>query len=190
MIAAVVLAAGTSSRMGRPKQLLPVGGKPLLLHAVDAVHGAGCSPVIVVLGAHAERIEPLLDRSTVTIVQHDGWANGMGSSIAAGVEALAQGEPPAGVVLTTCDQPGITAAVIARLIDGFDGTPGRRVAAEYAGTVGVPALFERSLLPELARLEGDRGARSVLTAAPERLVRIPWEEGAVQVNTPDDYAAL
>lgn len=191
MIAAVILAAGESSRMaGRAKQLLRWGGRPLIRVVVDAAAGAGCRPVIVVLGARAERIGEEIAGLPVEVVTHPGWSKGMGSSIAAGIgHLLSAAHPVRGALLLTCDQPRISSVVIGGLIDAFDDVEGRRVACEYAGTVGVPALFERSLFDELLLLRGDRGAKSLLLRDPDKLVRVPWPEGVENLNTPGDYEA-
>ncbi len=191
MIAAVILAAGGSTRFGgRPKQLLAWRGRPLIRVVADAALEAGCRPVIVVLGAHAEAVGAGIEGLPVEIVSHTGWAEGVGSSIRAGFRRLLAAPPEVqGALVLTCDQPRISAAVIGRLIGAFDGAAGGRVACEYSGTVGVPALFERSLFGDLTALGGDRGARSVLLRDPDRLVRVPWPEGAENLNTPEDYRA-
>jgi len=192
MIAAVVLAAGASSRMrGAAKPLLRFGGRPLIRIVVEAAIGAACRPVIVVLGARADAVRAELAGAPVEIVLHPGWREGMGSSIRAGIGRLIAGPGrPRGALLLTCDQPRIAPEVIRKLTAAFDGSAGRRVACTYAGTVGVPALFERSLFEDLATLTGDRGAKPLLLRDPEKLVRVAWPEGADNVNTPEDYRAL
>lgn len=183
MIGAVILAAGGSRRLGRPKQLELYAGTPLLTRAVDAAEGAGCRPIVVVLGAYAERIRPLVAARDVQVVFNPLWEMGMGGSIASGIAALIPLQEVEAAVIMTCDQPGITAAVVADLRGAYDGRPRRSVASEYAGTVGVPALFERSWFGELSRLEGDRGARSVLLAEPDSLLRVPCPAGALDLDS-------
>ena len=192
MIAAIILAAGESSRMrGRAKPLLRFGGRPLIRVVVDAALEAGCRPVIVVLGDRAEAIRAEIAKLPIEIVTHPDWSEGMGSSIGAGIgHLLPAPREVRGALLLTCDQPRISSAVIGELTDVFDAVEGRRVACEYAGTVGVPALFERSLFRDLLILRGDRGAKRLLLRDPAKLVRVPWAQGAENINTPEDYQAL
>jgi molybdenum cofactor cytidylyltransferase len=184
VIAGVVLAAGGSSRLGSPKQLVQVKGRTLLAHAADCCLSAGCEPVFVVLGASLETIEPTLSGLPVTVVVHSGWREGLASSIRAGISALP--EEVEALVLATCDQPLLEPDVVRRLIAGFDGAPGRMVACEYDGTVGVPALFGRDRFEELIRLRGDSGARQLLRRNPGSVVRVPWSGGAFDVDLPSD----
>jgi molybdenum cofactor cytidylyltransferase len=191
MTAAVVLAAGGSSRMGRPKLLLRYRGRSLLRRTVDAALAAGCRPVIVVLGAAAERMEMELRGLKVEAVHNDEWRRGIGGTIARGIATLrSHGESVRAALLLACDQPMISEVVVGRLIEAFDGSRGGIVACEYSGTVGVPALFERSHFERLGGLSGDRGAKSILLKKGERVVRVPWPEGAVDIDSPADYEAL
>lgn len=188
MIGAVLLAAGGSARMGRAKQLLRLGPRSLLRRSVDAAMEAGCRPVIVVLGAEAERMIDEVGSLPVTVAVNENWCEGMASSIRIGVEALNATEPRAeAALLLVCDQPHLSAEPLRRLCEAFDGREGRRVACEYAGTVGVPALFHRSLFGRLTHLQGDRGAKSLLLEAGENLVTVSWPEGSTEIDRPADY---
>lgn len=186
MIGAVVLAAGASTRMGRPKAVATWRGETFVRRAVKAAGEGGCEPIVVVVGADAEQVRPALRKVRAEVVPNPDWRQGMGSSIARGVAALMPRTDLRAVLVLTCDQPRIEASVVTRLREAFDGRPRRRVASAYAGVLGVPALFERSLFPELAGLRGDRGARSVLLAEPELVVAIPWPEGALDVDREED----
>jgi len=190
VIAAVVLAAGASSRLGRPKQLVAFRGRSLLRGAVEAALGAGCSPVVVVLGAQADRMRRELESLEVRAVVNPAWREGMGTSVRAGVHELAAAaEEIDAAVLTGCDQPGLSAEVLSRLIEAYRGRvdPTATMAAcAYAGVLGVPALFARGEFGRLATLEGDRGARDLLRERADRVVRVPWPRGAIDVDTPDD----
>jgi molybdenum cofactor cytidylyltransferase len=189
MIAALILAAGGSSRMGRPKQLLSFRGRPLLRRAIDAAVEGGCRPVIVVTGAHASLIEAELGALPVEFCVNEDWREGLAGSIRRGMKALrSRAEEPRAVLMMTCDQPLVSARLVGRLCKAFDGARGRMVACEYAGTVGVPALFERSCFDRLLALEGDSGAKSLLLADPGMLLRYPWPEGARDIDRPADYA--
>ena len=148
MIGAIILAAGGSSRMGRAKQLLRLGRRSLLRRSVDSALEAGYRPVVVVLGAEAARARSQVDDLPVTVAVNERWHQGMAASIRIGVEALSEAGPRAeAVLMLVCDQPHLSAEQLLRLRDAFDGREGRCVACEYAGTVGVPALFPVALRP-------------------------------------------
>jgi molybdenum cofactor cytidylyltransferase len=191
MIAAVILAAGESARFGRPKQLLAYRGRTLLRHVVECAVDGGCDPVIVVLGARADELRPELEATAAEPVLNAGWREGIGSSVRAGVEAVESRRSEASaVLLLTCDQPRITPELVQRLGERFGAGQALIVACEYAGTVGVPALFHRSLYPELRALSGSVGAKPVLEHHREDLVRVPWPEGAIDIDLPEDYERL
>ena len=185
MIAAVVLAAGASSRLGRPKALVPFEGRPLIRVAVTAATDGGCRPVLVVLGSDAETIRQSVGDSAVQYVINEDWREGMASSIRAGIRAL--GAPaPDGVLLLACDQPHLTPDIVRELCGRFGQGGVSAVACAYAGTIGIPALFGRSRFDELLELRGDRGARSVLERNPECLATLDWPSGAFDVDRPQD----
>jgi molybdenum cofactor cytidylyltransferase len=179
----IILAAGNSSRLGEPKQLVRLqGGKTLLERAVRVASGAGCAPIVVVLGANADRILRQCDLAGVETVLHEDWAHGMASSLRVGVAALA--EAVEAVIVMTCDQPAVTPEHLRELIlvCGRE-TQAQRVAIAsfYAGRNGVPACFPASMIPHLLHLEGDQGARTLLMNAPA--VALPG--GEVDVDTPE-----
>ncbi|MDR7554221.1 MAG: nucleotidyltransferase family protein [Armatimonadota bacterium] len=187
--AAVVLAAGASTRMGRPKLALPVGGVPMLRRVAEAAAASRCGEVVVVLGgAHAAAYRPLLDGLPVRVVENPDPGEGMGSSIRVGVAAIS---PEAtGVVILLADQPLVTAAIIDQLVETAVAGGHRIVASAYRGVVGPPAYFDRALFLELLTLEGDRGARSVIERYPQQGVALPLpEEAAVDVDVPEDLPA-
>lgn len=185
MISAVVLGAGSSTRMGRPKLALPVRGVPMIRRVAEVALASRCGEVVMVLGTHAGVYRPLLDGLHVRIVQNPDPEEGMGSSIRVGVEAVASDAQ--GLVLLLADQPFVTPEIIDRLIDTA-ATDGRRiVASAYAGTVGPPAYFHRALFLELLTLEGDRGARSVIEAYPkEGMALLLADADAADIDTDDD----
>jgi molybdenum cofactor cytidylyltransferase len=191
LIAAIILAAGESARLGRPKQLLPFRGRSLLRHVIDCATEGGCDPVLVVLGARAEEMRAELEGSAAQRVLNAAWRQGIGSSVRTGVAAVRQRWPAASaVLLLTCDQPRITPQLVRRICDRFDRADARIVACEYAGTIGVPALFERSLFPELLALPGTTGAKPVLEAHPTEVVRLAWPDGAEDIDRPEDLRLL
>lgn len=188
-VAAVILAAGASSRMGSPKQTLRYRGESLLRRAALAALGAGCRPVVVVTGAHAELSRRELEGLGVREAFNPYWETGMASSVRAGVEALA-GADADGVVLMLCDQPHVTAEVISGLVAAHRATLRSVVASAYGGGFGVPALFGRTLFAELAQLEGAAGARQVIKRHASEAHFLPFPGGETDVDTPDDFSRL
>jgi molybdenum cofactor cytidylyltransferase len=187
----VLLAAGASTRMGRPKQLLAFRGRTLLRGAAEGALASLCHPVVVVLGANAETIHPELHGLPLETVVNDAWAEGMGSSVRAGIAALEAVADVDSAVVMLCDQPFVTAGVIDRLVAAHART-GRPIAAsEYEEALGVPALFHRSLFPALRALPGSAGARQLIARHPRsEVARVPLAHGAVDVDTPSDYGRL
>ncbi|MET0626155.1 MAG: nucleotidyltransferase family protein [Pyrinomonadaceae bacterium] len=191
VVGAVVLAAGSSSRMGRPKQLLRFGGETLLRRAAHAALGAGCDPVVVVTGAHAAQTRGELRGLGVIEVENLLWETGMGSSVRAGVEALLEAHAEAAaVVLMLCDQPLVNADVVAGLVAAHRETGLDVVASQYGGSFGVPALFGRALFGELTRLEGQAGAKQVIKRHASSAHFVPFHGGEIDVDTPDDFSRL
>ena len=179
MIAALVLAAGGSQRHGSPKQLETLDGESWIRRTVRLALEAGCTPVRVVTGAHAQRVSAELHEvGGVETVHHPGWQAGMGSSIAAGIQTFYNEPSIRAALLLTCDQTGLSLAVVRKVCDAFDGVGFRTVASAYAGTVGIPALFERGWFERLGTLTGDRGAKSLLLERPDLRIDIDWPQGA------------
>jgi molybdenum cofactor cytidylyltransferase len=190
-VGAVVLAAGSSSRMGSPKQTLQFRGESLLRRAALAALDAGCRPVIVVTGAYAELSRRELDGLEVREVLNPHWETGMASSIRMGVEELVGAEPDAdAAVLMLCDQPHVTARVVSGLVAAHRATGRPVVASTYGGSFGAPALFGRTLFAELARLEGAAGAKQVIKKHAAEAHFISFRSGEVDVDTPDDFSRL
>lgn len=186
-----ILAAGASTRMGEPKQLLEVRGKPLLLHTVEAALASTAWPIVVVLGAHAEKIRPILAPYPVLITENPAWSEGMAASIRAGVTTLQQfSRGLDAALIALCDQPGFSTDTIARLV-AVQRTSGRSIAAaHYAGRHGAPALFLREHFPTLTALTGEEGARALLNDDPSRVASVDLPELALDLDTPADVAAL
>ena len=186
-IAALILAAGSATRMGRLKQLLPFRGKTLLQHAIDQATHAGFDPVVVVVGAQADTVAAAIGSAPVKIVRNDAWETGMGSSVAAGTRPLQQCDV-AGVAILLADQPLVTARHLREMVSLLDGS--NIVAAEYGGTLGVPAFFPRQMFTALASLAPEAGARHILRTASASVSAYPLPEAAIDIDTPDDLAAL
>jgi molybdenum cofactor cytidylyltransferase len=206
LIAGVVLAAGGASRFGSPKQLAELDGVPLLQHAVDAVLAVpAVEPVVVVLGAEAERVREAVDldgagterqlpRAATTLraarpVVCPGWAEGMAASLRCGVAAIGD---PDWVIVTLGDQPRVTAQVIAAIADAAAGAEPDvdAVRAMYDGVPGHPVALSRAMLPRVAQLRGDVGARELLGQATVRTFEAGHLCDPVDVDTPEELEGL
>ncbi|HMJ62342.1 MAG TPA: nucleotidyltransferase family protein, partial [Bryobacteraceae bacterium] len=182
--AAVILAAGAATRMGKLKQLLPYCEKTLIEHAVEQALAAGFDPVIVVVGAEADSVRAALASRPVLLVENSLWQLGMGSSIAAGVGALPEAHA---VAILLADQPLVEARHLREMQALLDSADAPVVAAQYNGTLGVPALFKRELFEALRSLDPATGARGLLR---ERAAPFPLPEAAMDIDTPEDFAEL
>lgn len=178
MIPAIILAAGAGRRMGGPKALLPVAGGTLLQRIVRTALGAGCHPVIAVVGDwDPGPLEP-----GVTLVHNRAAAEGMASSIRAGTAALPA--TSAAALLLAVDQPAVDVDLLRRLLALAGAAPERPAACAYGGSLGIPAVLPRHLFPDLLALRGDRGAKAILQR--ENATTLPFPEGESDLDTPED----
>lgn len=187
-IGAVILAAGASSRMGRPKQSLLFEGESLLKRAAVAALNANCRPVITVIGANAEvSRQELAGLQTIEVFNTD-WRAGMGTSVSTGFRHLVEADPATdAAVLLLCDQPFVTTEVLSRLVAAYR-TSGRPiVASEYGDSFGPPALFAKTVFSELIRLSGASGAKKVIKKHAPNIQLVPFPQGLVDLDTPADY---
>lgn len=186
----IILAAGNSSRLGQPKQLLEYQGKTLLQRTVDEVLSLNAAEVVVILGSNHAMIskETILNGTTV-LVNHR-WQTGMASSIQAGIGHLLANGKIESALLTLCDQPHVNCSLLAELIktQQINGKP--IVASAYEGTVGVPAVFSREMFPALLSLEGQEGAKKLIADNPQLLETIAFPKGIVDIDTLEDYRKL
>jgi len=190
-VVAIILAAGSSSRLGQPKQLLMVDGEALLQRGIRIAREAGAEPVFVVLGAHRESIEKSIDFGTAAIVVNERWEDGIGSSVRAGVEAVRSGvSDDAGVLFLTCDQPRVTVRHLRQMMDRFSDSPEAAVASVYAGARGIPAIFPLAAFAELCALQGDKGARGLLLNSPWPVIEVSLEGGEIDIDRPEDLTQL
>lgn len=177
--------------MGMPKQLIEVRGRPLVARAAQAALEAPVWPVIVVLGAHAERIRPVLAKLPVLTVENPAWPEGMGSSIRCGIASLGEfSRDLDGAVLALCDQPAFSAEAIRRLIRAQQETGLKIAAARYCGRNGAPALFSREHFPKLLSLTGEEGARTLLNRSPDLVASVEMPELELDLDTPADCERL
>jgi molybdenum cofactor cytidylyltransferase len=187
----VILAAGGSSRLGRPKQLLEYRGQSLLRHVAEVAAGSVCRPIVVVLGAQASQLDAELRGLPLHVAENRQWARGMATSLRCGLETLAATDGGNGaVVILLCDQPLVSVGTINAMVDASQTAGKRIIASEYAGVMGVPALFDRSLFPELLALNGEEGARRVIARHADDVHGIPFPGGAVDIDTPQDRERL
>lgn len=186
-IGAVILAAGASSRLGRPKQLLQHRGQSLVRRTAVEALGAGLSPIAVVAGAEHERIEAELRGLAVLVVPNEDWSRGIGTSIGAGVETLTDCDA---VIILACDQPHVDAKLLRRLMETQERTGKPMVGSAYSNTLGVPALFARAYFAKLCSLPAQQGAKALLSAQPNDLAEIDFPEGAIDIDTLADCRML
>jgi molybdenum cofactor cytidylyltransferase len=186
VIAAVVLAAGASTRFGSQKLLAEAQGAPLVRRTVEQVLAAGLDEIVVVLGREAQAVHAALDEMQVRFVVNPDFRAGMSTSLRSGIRGLATTVEAAIVVLG--DQPGISASTILRLIEEYRRSGQPIVVPVYAGTRGNPVLFDASVFPELASVAGDQGGREVIGRDPSRVatVSLPFAMPA-DVDTVEDY---
>ena len=173
--------------MGQLKQLLPFGSGTLLSHAVDVAREAGFEPIVAIVGAQAERVEESIRSFPVEIVHNPDWKLGMGSSISTGMKRIETSNARE-VAILVGDQPQITAAHLIQMRKLFESVPAAAIAAEYNGTLGVPAIFKRELFGRLAELPPEAGAKSILLDPELNVVRYQLPEAAVDIDTPEDFA--
>jgi molybdenum cofactor cytidylyltransferase len=187
----VMLAAGGSARLGRPKQLLPYGGRSLLRHAAEMAVASVCRPITVVLGAHAAELTGELRDLPVQVVENPYWSEGMGGSLRVGLETLTAISSRMGaVVIALCDQPLLSAGTIDALVRAHRERLRPLVASEYGGVLGAPALFSRALFGELMGLKRGSGAREIIGRRRGEVWGVPFPGGLIDIDTPDDYEQL
>jgi CTP:molybdopterin cytidylyltransferase MocA len=191
-IAAVILAAGASRRLGQAKQLVRYGNETLLERTIRVTRDAGVSDIFVVLGAQRELISATIAFKNAEPVFNENWEKGIASSIHAGLRELdARGLTSSSVLIVSCDQPRLTAHHLKGLIGAFAAQDQASIAASsYAGTLGVPALFPRAAFPQLLALRGDKGARALLLDPPCPVIAVPFAGGEIDIDVPADLEHL
>jgi molybdenum cofactor cytidylyltransferase len=186
--AVVILAAGQSSRLGQPKQLLKYQNKTLLQHAIDTAKQSSVRSIIVVLGSNAEVILNEIDRSDIQVVKNDDWESGMASTIRSGIQGLQTNTDAA--ILMVCDQPFVTPDLLNSLIEKQKETSKSIIASQYGETIGTPALFYKQFFSELMVLKDDAGAKKIMLRYPDLVETVSFPQGGIDIDTIDDYKAL
>ncbi|WP_432714183.1 nucleotidyltransferase family protein [Pedobacter sp.] len=187
----IILAAGNSSRLGQPKQLLAYRGKTLLRLTMDAALASDFRPIIMVLGAYAGEISKRHSTPEITCVINENWEEGMSSSIAIGLEALLKQQADVGnAIISVADQAFINAGIFESLAKTHEAKGKNIVACAYAETKGTPTLFNKKYFEQLLSLTGNRGAKHIFEQHPEDLETIDFELGHIDIDTATDYINL
>jgi molybdenum cofactor cytidylyltransferase len=186
---ALILAAGASTRMGSPKQLLDWNGKSLIRHCIETAQEAGLSPITVVLGSHFHEIARETEPLQVQLVHNEHWEVGMGSSISVGVGEILEKFPETqAILMMLCDQPKVSARTLHELVQKL--SQSNLVASEYDGTFGVPAVIGRDFFQDLLALMPSSGAKAIFKKYSSQLVTVPVPEAALDLDTPEQYQQL
>ncbi len=189
-IAAVILAAGRSSRMDAHKLMLPLGGKPLISHSLSAACASQASPVLLMLGRSAAEIRAALEPGRYSAVVNTHYAEGMGTTLALAISCLS--EDVIGAIILLGDQPLMTTAAIDAVLNAARQNPDHIIMGQYVDQTSHPVYLPRRVFGQVAALTGDAGARSII--APERhaIMTVPIADqfAAFDVDTPDEYAQV
>ena len=187
-IGIILLAAGSSSRMGESKQLLKIENEPLLLKSAQTALQSEVEKVVVVLGSNEANNRQIIKHLPIEIITNPDWQTGMGSSLKAGLTSLLQLLPQLGAVLVmVCDQPLLTTDHLNKLLQTFKQTGSPIIASYYSDTTGVPAIFEKSIFKKLLHLENESGAKKILSQYKELVQPVDFPMGAIDLDTPEDY---
>ncbi len=192
MTGIIILAAGSSSRFGSPKQNLIYQGKTLLQRAIQtAITSACCDCVVVVLGANEGDIRPSISDQQIHILYNPSWQEGMASSISLGISELERLEPlTTEALLMLCDQPFVDPLLLYQLTARKAENDAGIIASEYKNTLGVPALFDKKYFPQLKELQSSEGAKKLINAYPNDLMSVPFGLGAIDIDTIEDFEKL
>jgi molybdenum cofactor cytidylyltransferase len=186
-IGTILLAAGSSSRMGHSKQLLDIDGQPLLRRTVTTALAANPDNLIVVLGSNFEEHQKVINDLPLNIIHNENWKKGMGNSLKTGLnKLLEQNSNIEAVIILVCDQPLLTAHHIIKLIETFSKSSSAIIATGYSDTTGVPALFDKSYFQELLKLPDDHGAKSIIQNFSGVVESVAFPNGVFDLDTPDD----
>ncbi|MDM9382042.1 nucleotidyltransferase family protein [Chlorogloeopsis sp. ULAP01] len=190
-VAIILLAAGASTRMGVPKQLLPYQGRSLLNRTIESAIASVCKPVVVVLGANCQHIRSQVNQTGVEVIENPEWKLGMSTSIKSGILSLSKcSESIDAAIIAVCDQPFVSAEIINNLVATYCSTGKPIIASRYAETLGVPALFSHKFFSELAALRETIGAKYLIEKHLSEVFCVPFPLGVIDIDTPQDYEQL
>jgi molybdenum cofactor cytidylyltransferase len=191
MTVCLLLAAGSSSRMGKPKMLLTFNNKTFLQHIIDETKKLSDAPLLVVTGCYHSLTAPILTAQNIPYIENKNWQEGMGSSIQTGVEYILSKYPDTeNIIITVCDQPHISFSLFNKLIEAHTKTGKNIIASTYNGTAGTPVLFGKKYFEQLRQLKGQYGAKKIIQQFSQDVFCIDFPEGATDIDTPEDYKAL
>lgn len=188
--AAIILSAGSSSRLGKPKQLLEYEGKTLIERAIISAQNANCHPIIVVTGAYKKEIEKQIKHLGTEIVENPDWEQGMGTSVSLAIKKLQKSGKAQQAIIMLSDQPFVENTHLSELIRVKDLNKKKMVASQYKNKLGVPALFDLSYFAALENLKGPEGARKIINTENDKTASVPFERGKIDIDTQEDYKAL
>ena len=191
-IAIFILAAGSSSRLGSPKQLAKINGKTLLDSTIEAASGSKADKVYVILGYDAKNISKTINTDEVQVLFNPNWNKGIGTSVKfAAKKLLVEIQDVDAAIFTVCDLPYLTSKHLNSLIDTFIKKNKSIVASSYNDISGVPALFDRSQFPKLLVIHDHTGAQPIISyAQPEDIVTIPFDKGSMDIDFLSDLDKL
>ena len=187
----IILAAGNSSRLGQPKQLLTFKDTTFLKNTIEAASLLPNAIVVVVVGSRHELMIKELDSSKIKISFNENWEFGMSSSIVKGMNDLLLINPDIEkCIISVCDQPFISHSVFENLIEEYNKEGKGIVASSYVETVGTPVLFDKKYFKDLLELKGQEGAKKILAKFQNDLNTVSFERGNIDIDTPEDYDKL
>jgi len=187
----IILAAGASTRLGKPKQLLRYRGKTLLAYSINEAVNSNADAVVVILGKDANLFKNEIDERKVRVAINASWEEGMASSLRLGMDTLLNDKPYIdAVIFMVCDQPYISSSLLNELIITQQKTTKQIVTSNYGDSIGPPALFHKKYFIELMKLSGDAGARKIIQQNMNDVATILFPEGKIDIDTKEDYDDL
>jgi len=184
----IILAAGSSSRLGQPKQLLEYNNTTLLKNAIAEASGVPAAAIMVVTGANSEAIEGDLKQSVASICYNKEWEQGMGSSIATGLKRLLELHSDLkACIFAVCDQPFVTTQVFRDILEQQTQSGKGIIASLYADTLGTPVLFSHTYFEALLNLNGKEGAKKIVENYIDDVASVPFDKGNIDIDTIHDY---
>ncbi len=188
-VAAVVLAAGSSSRLGQAKQLVPIAGRPALAYTLDALRASSVDRIVLVLGHAADEIAAALDLTNVSVVRNEAYAEGQSTSVRAGIKAL--GDDVGAALMVVGDQPMLSPAVVDAVVAAYRQTGGPFIVPVYEDEWGNPVLLARAAWPLIEHLKGDTGARPILRKHMDMVLEVPVPGALLDdIDTMEDYSRI
>ncbi|SMP26401.1 nucleotidyltransferase family protein [Flavobacterium hercynium] len=187
----VILAAGSSSRLGSPKQILPYKNTTLLQNTIREAILVSNVQVLVVTGANREIVQNEITQTTVKSSSNPDWESGMASSIVHGLKEMLLVFPETDAcIFAVCDQPYVTSTIFSQLIKTYQKNTKGIIASSYADTLGTPVLFQKKYFKELFELIGQEGAKKVINRFLDDTIAVPFEKGNIDIDTLEDYSQL